>query len=71
MLGIQSEGSVNVGIVRNYAEHAEVCKVVRRVGDRVAEFGSEYFCPDYVSNIGVSVTEHNRESNSFWRPEIL
>ena len=60
--GMRSEGSVNFGIVRNYAERAEVCKVVKvvqRVGNRVAEYGFEYFCPDYVSKIGVSVTECN------------
>ena len=33
---------------------------VRSVGNRVAEVGLEYFCPDYVSKIGVSVTERNR-----------
>ena len=32
---------------------------VRSVGNRVAEVGLEYFCPDYVSKIGVSVTERN------------
>ena len=37
----------------------EVCKVVRRVENRVTEFGFEYFCPDYVSKIGVSVMERN------------
>ena len=37
----------------------EVCEVVRRVGNRVSEFGFKYFCPDYVSKIGVSVTERN------------
>ena len=57
--GMRSEGSVNFGIVRNYAECAEVCEVVRRVGNRVAEYGFKYFCPDYVSKIGVSVTERN------------
>ena len=57
--GMRSEGSVNFGIIRNYAERAEVCEVVRRVGNRVAEYGFEYFCPDYVSQIGVSVTERN------------
>ena len=57
--GMWSEGSVNFGIIRNYAERAEVCEVVRRVGNRVAEYGFEYFCLDYVSKIGVSVMEHN------------
>ena len=33
---------------------------VRSVGNCVAEVGLEYFCPDYVSKNGVSVTEHNR-----------
>ena len=60
--GMRSEGSVNFGIVRNYAECVEVCKVVRRVGNRVAEYGFEYFCLDYVSKIGVSVMEHNTTS---------
>ena len=32
---------------------------VRSVGNRVAEVGLEYFCPDYVSKNGVSVTERN------------
>ena len=57
--GMQSKGSINFGIVRNYTEHVEVCEVVQRVGNRVAEYGFEYFCPDYVSKIGVSVTERN------------
>ena len=34
-------------------------KDVRSVGNRVAEVGLEYFCPDYVSKNGVSVMEHN------------
>ena len=59
VLRMWSEGSVNFGIVWNYAECAEVCEVVRRVGNRVAEYGFEYFCLDYVSKIGVSVTERN------------
>ena len=33
---------------------------VRSVGNRVAEVGLEYFCPDYVSKNGVSVTERNK-----------
>ena len=57
--GMQSEGSVNFGIIRNYAERAEVCEVVRRVGNRVAEYRFKYFCLDYVSKFGVSVTERN------------
>ena len=32
---------------------------VRSVGNRVAEVGLEYFCLDYVSKNGVSVTERN------------
>ena len=59
--GMRSKGSINFRIVRNYAECAEVCEVVRRVGNRVAEYGFEYFCPDYVSKIGVSVMEHNNQ----------
>ena len=43
----------------NAWKHVEVCKVAQRVGNRVAEFGFECFCPDYVSKIGVSVTERN------------
>ena len=58
--GMRSEGYINFGIVQNYAECTEVCEVVWRVGNRVAEYGFEYFCPDYVSKIGVSVTECNR-----------
>ena len=34
-------------------------KDVRSVGNRVAEVGLEYFCLDYVSKNGVSVTERN------------
>ena len=59
MRGMRSKGSVNFGIVQNYVERAEVCKVVWRVENRVAEYGFEYFCPDYVSKIGVSVMERN------------
>ena len=44
---------------RNARKRTEVCEVARRVGNRVAEFRFEYFCPDYVSKIGVSVTERN------------
>ena len=32
---------------------------VRSVRNRVAEVGLEYFCPDYVSKNGMSVTERN------------
>ena len=35
-------------------------KDVQSVGNHVAEVGLEYFCPDYVSKNGVSVTERNR-----------
>ena len=38
---------------------AEVCEVVRRVGNRVSEFRFKYFCLDYVSKIVVSVMERN------------
>ena len=52
---------------RNVWKHAEVCVVVQRVGNRVTEFGFEYFCLDYVSKIGVSVMECNRWSTpAFW-----
>ena len=44
----------------NVRKHAEVCEVARRVGNQVAEFRFEYFCPDYVSKIGMSVMERNR-----------
>ena len=60
---MRSKGSVNFRIIQNYAERTEVCKVVQRVGNRVAEYGFKYFCPDYVSKIGVSVTEHNNPIN--------
>ena len=43
----------------NRRKCAEACKDVRRVGNRVAEVGLEYFCLDYVSKNGVSVTERN------------
>ena len=42
---------------------------VRSVGNRVAEAGLEYFCPDYVSKNGVSVTERNsfeQQSNQLY-----
>ena len=32
---------------------------VRSVRNRVAEVGLEFFCPDYISKNGVSVTECN------------
>ena len=67
--GMRSEGSINFGIVRNYAECAEVCKVVLRVGNRVAEYRLEYFCLDYVSKIGVSVMERNNHPNLTVHPE--
>ena len=44
----------------NARKCVEVCVVVQRVGNRVTEFGFEYFCPDYVSKIGVSVMECNK-----------
>ena len=40
----------------------EVCKDVRSIGNRVAEVGLKYFCLDYVSKNGVSVTECNMRS---------
>ena len=43
----------------NARKCTEGCEVAQRVRNRVAEFGFEYFCPDYVSKIGVSVTECN------------
>ena len=43
----------------NTWKRTEVCKVVRRVENRVTEFGFKYFCLNYVSKIGVSVTERN------------
>ena len=65
---MQSEGSVNFRIVWNYTECAEVCEVVRRVGNRVAEYRFEYFCPDYVSKIGVSVMECNTHATGGGTP---
>ena len=44
---------------RNCWKCAETRKDVRRVRNRVAEVGLEYFCPDYVSKNGVSVMERN------------
>ena len=44
----------------NARKRAEVCEVMQRVGNRVAEFGFEYFCLDYVSKIGMSVKERNK-----------
>ena len=44
---------------RNARKCREVCAVVQRVGNRVTEFRFKYFCLDYVSKIGVSVTERN------------
>ena len=43
---------------------AEAHQDVQRYGDWVAEVGFKYFCPDYVSKIGVSVMEHNNQS--YW-----
>ena len=48
---------------------------VQSVRNQVAEVGLKYFCLDYVSKNGVSVTEHNTEANpkvsemeaKFWR----
>ena len=44
---------------RNRQKCVEACGDVRRVGNRVAEVGLEYFCPDYVSKNGMSVMECN------------
>ena len=49
----------------------EVCTVVQRVGNQVTEFGFEYFCLDYVSKIGVSVTECNTWHASLLHVSIL
>ena len=49
------------GECRNRQKCAEACKDVRKVGNRVAEVGFEYFCLDYVSKNGMSVMEHNTE----------
>ena len=52
---------------RRMSESPEWCgthKDVRSVGNWVAEVGLEYFCLDYVSKNGVSVTE----CNSMWHP---
>ena len=54
--GSQTEGSKEC---QNFQKCAEVHRDVRRVGNQVAEVGLEYFCPDYVSKNGVSVTERN------------
>ena len=43
----------------NVQKCVEVCEVVQRVGNRVTEFGFEYFCLAYVSKIGVSVMQCN------------
>ena len=56
--GVQTEGSREY---RNCRKCTEACKDVRRSGNRVAEVGFEYFCLDYVSKNGMSVTEHNKE----------
>ena len=37
----------------------EACEGVQRSRIQVAEFGCEYFCLDYVSKNGVSITECN------------
>ena len=44
---------------RNVQKCAEVCEVAKTAGNQVAEFRFEYFCLDYVSKIGMSVTECN------------
>ena len=41
---------------RNVRKCAKSCE---GLGIKFAEFGFEYFCLDYVSKIGVSVTERN------------
>ena len=51
-IGARTEGSENVGITRSVWKHAKTC----------GESGIgllKYFCPDYVSKNGVSVTEGN------------
>ena len=55
----------------NARKCAEVCEVVRRVGNQVTEFGFEYFCPDYVSKIGVSVTERNRLVQDYQKLNVI
>ena len=44
---------------------------VRSVGNRVAEVGLKYFCPDYVSKNGVSVTERNIRGIAPHAPSVL
>ena len=53
---MQTEG---FGECQNRWKCMEVCKEVPRSRNQVAEVGFEYFCLDYVSKNGVSVTEHN------------
>ena len=43
---------------RNCWKCMQACKDVQRVGNQVAEVGLKYFCLDYVSKNGVSVTPY-------------
>ena len=55
---MRTEGSEECRNCRNGAD-SRTREDVQSVGNRVAEIGLEYFCPDYVSKNGVSVMEHN------------
>ena len=57
--GKHAECGPKVPECRNHQKCTEVHEDVRRSGNRVAEDGFEYFCSDYVSKNGVSVTECN------------
>ena len=49
----------------------EACEDVRKVGNRVAEVGFEYFCLEYVSKNGVSVMECNTGFLKYKSPEVM
>ena len=53
---MQTEGSEEC---QNHRNGVEMHEDVQSGGNRVAEVGLEYFCLDYVSKNGVSVTERN------------
>ena len=56
--GMQTKGSREC---QNRRKCTEVREDVQRVGNQVAEVGFKYFCLDYVSKNGVSVTECNNQ----------
>ena len=58
---MRTEGSEEYRNHRNGVECVRMCKVL---GIELLRLGLEYFCPDYVSKNGVSVTECNIHAQS-------